>query len=271
VYLAELNYLFDHLDEFERFRKDRKTAIITDIDGTISKIVLDPDKAVISRIMKNTLEKLVNKFHLVGVVTGRNVRNAKEMLEVEGLLYIGSHGLEYLKDNKSYIEPEVEKYLPLIKKVAQDIHTEELSNIKNILFQEKGICLSIHYRNCEDPEGTHRKILDALNEIEGFENFKITEGRKVVEIRPKIGHDKGTILEKLIFENSLEKVIYLGDDVTDVDAFNKLKELKKEGKVDGVCIVVISEEVSEYVKENASFYVDGVDDVQKFFSWLLEG
>lgn len=269
--MANLKYLFDHLDEFEEFRKDKKTAVITDIDGTISKIVLDPDEAMITQIMRETLLKLVNKFQLVGIVTGRNVKNAKEMLEVDGLLYIGSHGLEYLKNDEIYIEPEVEEYLPLIKKVAQDIQTEELCNINNILFQEKGLCFTVHYRKCEDPEGTRRKILDAINKLEGLENFKITEGRKVVEIRPKIGHDKGTILEKLIFENSIEKIIYSGDDVTDVDAFNKLKELKGEGKVNGVGIVVVSEEVPEFVKENASYYVNGVDEVQKFFNWLLEG
>ena len=265
-------YLFDHLSEFEDFRKDEKTAVITDIDGTISKIVLDPYEATISQIMRATLKKLVNKFQLVGIITGRNVRNAEEMLEVEGLLYIGSHGLEYLKDDEIYIEPEVEEYLPLIQKVAQNIQTEEeLCNIKNILFQEKGLCFTVHYRKCEDPEGTRRKILDAINELEGLEKFKITEGRKVVEIRPKIGHDKGTILEKLLFENALEKIIYLGDDVTDVDAFNKLKELKEESKVNGAGIVVVSEEVPDYVKENASFYVNGVEEVQRFFNWLLEG
>ncbi|MGB9980203.1 trehalose-phosphatase [Methanobacterium sp.] len=264
-------YLFNHLNEFEDFRKDEKTAVITDIDGTISKIVLDPYEATISQIMKTTLKKLVNKFQLVGIVTGRNVKNAKEMLEVDGLLYIGSHGLEYLKNDEIYIEPEVEKYLPLIQKVAQNIQTEEeLYNIKNILFQEKGLCFTVHYRKCEDPEGTRRKILDAINELEELEKFKVTEGRKVVEIRPKIGHDKGTILEKLIFENAIEKIIYLGDDVTDVDAFNKLKELKGENKVNGLGIVVISEEVPEFVRENASFYVNGVEEVQKFFNWLLK-
>jgi len=270
--LANLKYLFNYLDEFEEFRKDKKTAVITDIDGTISKIVLDPDEAVITQIMKNILRKLVNKFQIVGVITGRNVRNAKEMLEVDGLLYIGSHGLEYMKDDEIYIEPEVEEYFPIIQKVAQNIQSEEeLCNIRNILFQEKGLCFTVHYRKCEDPEGTRRKILDVINELEGLENFKITEGRKVVEIRPKIGHDKGTIIEKLVFENAIEKVIYLGDDVTDVDAFNKLKELKREGKVNGVGIVVVSEEVPEFVKEKASFYVNGVDEAQKFFNWLLEG
>ena len=225
-------YLFDHLNEFEDFRKDEKTAVITDIDGTISKIVLDPYEAIITQIMRATLKKLVNKFQLVGIVTGRNVKNAKEMLEVNGLLYIGSHGLEYLMDDEIHIEPEVKEYLPLIQKIAQNIQNEEdLYNIKNILFQEKGLCFTVHYRKCEDPEETHRKILEVINEMEGIEKFKITEGRKVVEIRPKSGHDKGTILEKLIFENEIEKIIYLGDDVTDVDAFNKLKELKENGNV----------------------------------------
>ena len=264
-------YLFDHLNEFENFREDVKTAVITDIDGTISKIVLDPYEATVSQIMKVTLKKLVNKFQLVGVITGRNVKNAEEMLEVKGLLYIGSHGLEYLKNGEIYIEPEVEQYLPLIQKIAQNIQAEEeLCSIKNILFQEKGLCFTVHYRKCEDPEGTHRKILDTLKGLEGLEKFKVAEGRKVVEIRPKIGHDKGTILEKILFENRIEKVIYLGDDVTDVDAFNKLNELKENGKVNGAGIVVVSEEVPESVKENASFYVNGVNEVQKFFNWLLE-
>ncbi len=268
--MQDLKYLFDHLDEFKGF-KDKNTAIITDIDGTISKIVLNPNEAVITQIMRKTLEKLVSKFRLVGVVTGRSARNAKEIIGVEGLLYVGSHGLEYMKDDEIYIEPEVEEYFPLVKKVAQNIQSEEeLCNIRNILFQEKGLCFTVHYRNCEDPEGTRRKILDAINEMEELDKFKITEGRKVVEIRPKIGHNKGTILEKLIFESGLDKVIYLGDDITDVDAFNKLKELKEDDKVNGEGIVVISEEVPEYVKENASFYVNGVDEVQKFFNWLLE-
>ncbi len=265
-------YLFNHLNEFENFRKDKKTAVITDIDGTISKIVLDPYEATISQIMRITLEKMANKFQLVGIITGRNVKNARDMLEVDGLLYIGSHGLEYLKDGEIYIEPEVEEYFPIIQKIARNIQgEEELCNIKNILFQEKGLCFTAHYRKCEDPEGTRRKILDTINEQEGLEKFKITEGRKVVEIRPKIGHDKGTILEKLIFENAVEKIIYLGDDVTDVDAFKKLNELKENGNVNGAGIVVVSEEVPEFVRENASFYVNGVDEVQKFFNWLLEG
>ena len=264
-------HLFNHLNELEDFRKDVKTAVVTDIDGTISKIVLNPDEASVSQIMKVTLKKLVHKFSLVGVITGRNVKNAEEMLGINELLYIGSHGLEYLKGGEIHIEPEVEKYLPIIQKIAQNIRgMKELCNIPDILFQEKGLCFTVHYRKCEDPMGTRRKILDTINEMEGLEKFKITEGRKVVEIRPKIGHDKGTILEKLVIENALEKIIYLGDDVTDVDAFNKLKGLKGEGKVNSISIVVVSEEVPEFVKESATFYVNGVEEVQKFFNWLLE-
>lgn len=259
-------YLFDHLDAFERF-KDSKTGIITDIDGTISEIAPTPDEAVITPIMRDSLKKLTDKFKLVAVLSGRSVEDARRMVGVDGLLYVGNHGLEYLKDGEKYIEPEVEKYLPAIKKVTKDIQSGELRKVDGIIFEEKGVCFSIHYRLCEDPEKAKKMVLDTLENTRKSTDLKIREGRKVVEIRPPIGHDKGTILQKLVTENQLEKVIYLGDDITDADAFYKLKELKNEG-LDGESIVVVSREVPDYVKENASFFVESVDEVGEFFNWL---
>lgn len=263
-------YLFDHLDAFERF-KDSKTGIITDIDGTISEIAPTPDEAVITPIMRDSLKKIAEKFKLVAVLSGRSVEDARRMVGVDGLLYVGNHGLEYIKDGEIHIEPEVEKYLSAIKKVTKDVQEGDLSKIEGILFEEKGICFSIHYRLCEDPKKAKKMVLDTLEDAQKYTDFKIREGRKVVEIRPPTAHDKGTILQKLVTENQLEKVIYLGDDITDADAFYKLKELKKERLVDGESIVVISREVPNYVKENASFFVESVYEVGKFFDWLSNG
>jgi len=260
-------YLFDHLDAFEKF-KDSRTAIITDIDGTISEIAPTPDKAVVSPLMRSLLKKLTDKFKLVAVLSGRSVEDARRMVGVDGLLYVGNHGLEYIKDGEIYIEPEIEKYLPAIKKVTKDIQSGELRKVDGLIFEKKGVCFSIHYRLCEDPEKAKKMVLDTLENTRKSTDLKITEGRRVVEIRPPIGHDKGIILQKLVTDNQLEKVIYLGDDITDADAFYKLKELKNEGLVDGESIVVISREVPEYVKENASFFVESVDEIGKFFNWL---
>ena len=101
-----------------------------------------------------------------------------------------------------------------------------------ILFQDKELSFTVHYRLCDDGEEIRKMALDVITSIKESRGLKIAEGRKVIEIRPPVGHDKGTILQKFIFDNNIKKIIYLGDDITDVDAFNKLNKLKNEGKVE---------------------------------------
>ena len=262
-------YLFDHLDDLKKFKNDRKTAIITDIDGTISQIVPTPMEAIVSTDMKNIIKKLAKKFEFTGVMTGRSIENALDMMKNKNLIYIGNHGLEQFKNGKISIEPEVKKYIPVIKKLALKIQNK-LDNYDCILFQDKNLSFTVHYRLCDNGDKIRQKALDVIASIKDSKSLKITEGRKVIEIRPPIGYDKGTILQKFIFDNNIKKIIYLGDDITDSDAFNKLKELKMEEKVETVSIVVNSNETPDYVKESADFFLKSVDDVQKFFKWLSE-
>ncbi len=262
-------YLFNHLDELEEFKNDNKTAIITDIDGTISKIVPTPMEATVSQDMKNTVEKLLHRYPLTGVVTGRSIENAFDMLEIKELIYIGNHGLEYLKNGEIHIDSDIEKYVPLIKEVAGKIKAK-LKDKDCILFQDKGLSFTVHYRLCDDAGEIREIALDIISKVEGSKQLKIAEGRKVIEIRPPIGHDKGTIIEKLILENNIKKIVYLGDDITDADAFFKLNELNGINKVKSVNIVVSSRETPDFVKQNADFYVNNVDEIQKFFDWLTD-
>lgn len=266
--MADLKYLFDHLDEFERFKKDEKTAIITDVDGTISDIVDIPSDAIVSPLMKEILKNLSKKFKVVAVVSGRSIENIKKMIGIDEILYIGNHGMEISKNDKIMVPADVKMYLPIVKEVTRKIQADKSCKIDNIIFEEKGVCFSIHYRLCEDPDGARKVIMDALRNIEEIKDLKIAEGRKVIEIKPKSEQNKGTVLEKIIKDHYLKKVIYLGDDITDADAFCKLKELKEKGKVDGEGIVVISREIPEYVTKNASYYLESVGEVQKFFNWL---
>ena len=78
------------------------------------------------------------------------------------------------------------------------------------------------------------------------------------------------LLEKIIEKYDLKRVIYLGDDVTDFDAFTKLKELEKTGKIKTASILVLSSEIPDYVKSSSLFYVRNVNEVQRFFKWLLK-
>ena len=242
---------------------------MTDVDGTISEIVPTPDEAMVTESMQNALIKLHEKFQLVAVVSGRSVLNAREMVGVEGLLYVGNHGMEFLKNNHLSMDPQVEKYLPQIKKTGKKIKEGDLSRINGLIFEDKGICYSIHYRCSHSPENVREKILNTLQKDPECKNLNISEGRRLVELKPPVNCDKGTILHGVIDQYNLKKIIYLGDDITDSDAFNKLKELENEGKIEGAGILVRSSEIPSYVKKHSSFFVNDVDEVLKFFQWLL--
>ena len=262
-------YLFDNLNYLKTFKNDSSTAIVTDIDGTISEIAPTPDEAVVTESMRKELVKLNEKFQLVSVISGRSVLNAREMVGVEGLLYVGNHGMEFLKNGHLSMDPQVEKYLQQIKKTGKTLKNGDLSDINGLIFEDKGICYSIHYRLSNSHENVREKILNTLHDDPECKNLKISEGRRLVELKPPIKADKGTILDNIIQQYNLEKIIYLGDDITDIDAFNRLKELEKGGKIEGAGIWVYSNEIPSYVKKDASYFVNDVDDVLKFFQWLL--
>lgn len=263
-------YLFDHLDELETFKNDDGIAILTDIDGTISEISDTPEGAGVSMSMKRLLSRLNHKFQLVAVISGRSVDNVRSMVDVEGLLYVGNHGMEYMINEIKYISPEAEKYLPDLKRNVEKLENGDLSKITGLMFEDKGVCLAIHYRQCDLHVDVRKKILDEINKSNDSKNLKVSEGRKVVEIKPSISRDKGYVVEKISVKCGPNKIIYLGDDITDLDAFKKLEELEKTGSVKTASILVLSSEIPDYVKNSSLFYVNNVDEVQRFFNWLLE-
>jgi len=263
-------HLLKHLDELEEFKDDNKTAIVTDIDGTISEIAPTPDEALVSPTMREKLAKLNDKFKLVAVVSGRSVLNARDMVGVKGLLYVGNHGLEYLKDGEKVMVPGVESFLNQMKALGIELEKGDLTKISGLKLEDKGICLSVHYRECEDPETVRQKILETFQKSIYSKNLEVSEGRKIVEFKPPIGFDKGSILEIIIGEYGLEKIIYLGDDITDLDAFNMLEILENEGNIRSASVLILSSEIPDYVKEGASFFVNDVNEVLRFFYWLLD-
>jgi trehalose 6-phosphate phosphatase len=261
-------YLFDNLESLNDFKNDKSTAIILDIDGTISEIAPTPKEAVVSTLMRSELIKLKERFDLLAIISGRSVNDAMSMVGIEDILYVGNHGLEYFFDGQYSVAEEVEKYLSQIKQSADQLNIE-LGDIEGILFEDKGICYSIHYRQCNDGELVRRKILKSLKNGSESKTLQISEGRKLVEIRPPLGFDKGVILNRIIEKYDLNKIIYLGDDITDVDAFKKLSELENKGKIRSASVLVFSNEIPSYVKNSTSFFVGSVNEVLKFFRWLL--
>ncbi|MCK9152304.1 trehalose-phosphatase [Methanobacterium alcaliphilum] len=262
-------YLFDNLNLLAEFKNDISTAIITDIDGTISEITNNPKKALITPSMRNKLIKLKERFNLLAVISGRSLKDARSMVGIEDILYVGNHGLEYFSDGEYFVAPDVENYLSSINKTASKIN-KDLCAIEGLLFEDKGICYSIHYRKCDGSEIIRNKILDSIEKVPESKKLQINEGRKIVELKPPVGYDKGVIIHEIVDKYNLKKIIYLGDDITDLDAFKELKKLENQKKIKSASIIVLSNEIPIYVKNGAQFFVCDVKEVLKFFRWLLD-
>lgn len=263
------HYLFHHLTALSKFRNSEDLAIITDVDGTISEIAPTPEEAEVSDSMNKLLTALNKKFKLVGVISGRSLSNVKDMVGVDGILYVGNHGLEYLKNGEKFIETEAEKYCQKMEELYKEIEKHHISKLEGLILENKKIGLCIHYRQCPSSEEAREKIRLALKEILNSDELKISSGRKIIEIKPPLIQDKGTILEKIAQEYNLKQIIYLGDDVTDYDAFTKLEELEKKKNIETASILVLSKEIPIYVKNSAKYYLNSVQEVQRFFEWLL--
>jgi trehalose 6-phosphate phosphatase len=264
-----VKYLFDSLNELNMF-KDHATVIITDIDGTISEIGSIPKNASITPSMRSILQRLSNKFKSVGVLTGRDINDALNIIKLKKIVYMGNHGLQKFKNGKIVEDPRVIPYIPVIKDIKNNLQ-QELDICNGFSFDYKKLSLTVHYNSCTSKDKAREKILDTISAMNINNLIKIVEGRGLIEIRPPVGHDKGTIIQEFVFENHINKIMYLGDDVNDISAFNKLKELRTQKMIQCVNILVNSDETPNYVKETADFYVKNVGETQKLLSWLGEG
>ena len=142
-------------------------------------------------------------------------------------------------------------------------------DLPEVLIEAKGLSASVHYRRASEPEETRRKVLDAIAAIQSDERFLITEGRMIVEIRPPVEVNKGTAVGDLVRRHGLEGAVYLGDDLTDLDAFGALSRLEQQGRLKAkASIAVRALESPREVLDAADATVDGVDGVAKLLEAL---
>jgi trehalose 6-phosphate phosphatase len=257
--------------EFERvvdeLVKTSRLGLISDIDGTLSPLAERPQDARVSPACVEALSILSGKLPLVALVTGRAVLDAHRMVNLPNVIYIGNHGLEEWRDGASIILPQAARFAHRIPDAMRRIQSQ--TNIDGLVFENKGVTGSIHYRMADDPEAARNQILDAVQPLAEIFDFRITEGQMVIEIRPPVDVNKGSAVERLATSNKLTGIIYLGNDLTDVDAFRAVQRLR-ESNVPGLAIGVIEKETDPAVTENSDWQFHKVDDVIEFLSSLIQ-
>lgn len=236
--------------------------LITDIDGTISHIAPRQEDARISEQCRKSLVKLTSHLHLLAFITGRSSTNAKDMIGIQNALYLGNHGLDRFYGKTIETDQRCEQFIPYMQMLLRQLGPT--LNTNGVVIEDKGVSVGIHYRQCDEPAVARKHILDTLYQITDLEAITITEGKKIVEIRPNIGTNKGTSLKRLMEEFDLRGILYLGDDIADVEAFKTLRRLTmpNTGNI-GLAIGVLGDESVDGLDQEADMLLTGVEETEQ--------
>lgn len=249
----------------------RPRGLLSDIDGTLSPIAPTPDQARLYRGIRPLLRRCLDAFDVVAAISGRPALDARRMVGIPQMTYIGNHGMELLapRARKPEVAAEARAYEGAIADVLHEARARLGGHEGKLLFENKGVTASIHYRLASDAEATRAAIRRALDPLARRRQLRITEGRMVVEIRPRVELDKGTSVRALVERHALACALYLGDDRTDEDAFRALRQLRAEGVCLGIAVAVSHAEAPATLLAAADITLASIAEVPRFLRWVL--
>jgi len=196
-------------DALARLREEpTRAAVLLDVDGTLAPIVARPELAAVPKETRAEVRRLAGRYGLVACVSGRTGEEAARLVGVEGVVYVGVHGLE--------LAPEAEPWRDALRPFASESWP---------WVEDKGLTVAFHWREADD-EAAARRTLESIAERAQAEGLEARWGRKVLELRPPVAADKGTAARTLLAERGLQRALYAGDDTTDLDAFRGLQGLE---------------------------------------------
>jgi trehalose 6-phosphate phosphatase len=235
-----------------------RAAILTDVDGTIAPIVLDPKQATVPESTRELLRALAERYALVGCLSGRRALDARRVVGLDELAYSGNHGYELLLPGEDEVRPD-----PSLDGHEADAHgfLESLDRAEldraGIRVEDKGAIVALHWRGAPN-EGEAESLAHEIASEAEWQDLIPHLGRKVLEIRPNVAINKGVAVATLLPARPVNYALYGGDDRTDVDAFTALRTLARDGKLSAaVCIGVASDESPPEVSGEADLTVDG--------------
>jgi trehalose 6-phosphate phosphatase len=217
-----------------------RSALIFDVDGTLSPIAPRPELAVVPDETRAELRRLVSRYELVACLSGRAGADARRLVAVDGIEYVGNHGLD--------LHPEAETLAADMARFRDSIA---------LPVEDKGVTLAYHYRDAPDEEAA-RAQLELVAERARTAGLDARWGRKVLEIRPRVEADKGTAVHALLARSDATRALYAGDDTTDLDAFSGLGDAELEH---AVRIAVASADGPRELQDEADIVVAGPDEL----------
>jgi len=254
----------DHLSEIEAVLGEREPAVFLDYDGVLSPIVEHPDLAVLSDETRAVLTDLASVV-TVAVVSGRDVADVRDKVQVPGIYYAGSHGFDIIAPSGDPVVDErldrFTTYLAPLDTATEQLE-DRLQDVAGAQVERKRFAIAVHYRRVA--ENDFALVEEAVRATApSVPSLRVATGKKIFEFRPDFDWDKGQAMRWLLGELGLDRLsvtpVYLGDDTTDEDAFRVIRKR-------GIGIVVGREGEPSL----ARFALEDTDEVTSFLAGIAE-
>ncbi len=260
-YYQHLPNACNQINEMEVLFSNHQLVVFLDYDGTLTPIVGHPENAILNDSMREVLSQL-SKLVKITIISGRDRNNIQSLVNLPNVFYVGNHGLDMEGlDEKEIVQKNIESSISTLRQVWQELALK-LASVSGIQIEPKKFTLAVHYRNVATEKQS--EILAITQQIvERYSNLTIVYGKKVLDVCPKTGWNKGEALKWLISKFDLVKdkivPIYIGDDLTDENAFRALTD-------DGIGILVGNHGSKTY----ADFVVKDPVEVQEFLKKIIQ-
>lgn len=259
---AQLPSALESLNQIVPCNDDMTLAIFLDYDGTLTPIVPDPDEAVLTPSILITLQQLTELCKLA-IISGRDLSGIRARVAIENIWYAGSHGFDISGPDGQHMEyQEGVGYLPALDAAEQTLRNK-LESIPGCFVERKRFSIAIHYRQAAtDSVATIKQMTEKIHA--DYPDLRLSPGKKILELQPDIEWNKGKALSWLMQNLGIEDLshvipLYIGDDVTDEDAFREIKS-------NGIGIRVGENGQST----NATYRLNNPNEVEQFLNCIMD-
>lgn len=254
------------MDDIRRLLTAKRPFVALDYDGTLTPIVERPELAILSDEMRSAVTALANQC-TVAVISGRDLSDVKGLVGIDNLFYAGSHGFDISGPaGRRIASQQGAEFLPALD-LAEKSLRPLLGNISGAQIEQKKFSIAVHYRRVK--KDRVQAVEEAVDQVLAeYTGLRKGTGKKVFELQPEIDWHKGKalcwLMDALDLDRSDVLPFYIGDDVTDEDAFRVLQ-------ASGIGVVVRDDDAGESPRRSTARYaLDDCRQVQKFLETLTE-
>jgi trehalose 6-phosphate phosphatase len=247
-----------------------RSAVLLDVDGVLAPIVRHADDAHVPEPTRVALIAVAGRYGLVACVSGRRAAMARRIVSLGSITYVGNHGAEILRGGATGVEldPEVARWSQRMAGFARETWNEELHRLR-VRAEDKDVIRAYHWRGAPDETAAESAVREVAKRA-AEAGLVVHWGRKVLEVRPPVALNKGRGVEHLLADAGLDAAVYVGDDNTDLDAFEGLRRLVAENRLQtAVCVGVRSDETPADLETQSDVLVEGPAGVRALLSALV--